>query len=557
MEVKAFSNNDVAFIIWSYDKKIPNCLGFCIERKDSTTNKFEILPAWVGFKDQSNQSWKHKDTSIWPVQKFQWHDFTAERGKSYYYRITPMIGTSSNLKRYKESIITQNPVSISPDCGKMRAYFNRGILSTQSVSHQIIHSPSGFPNYKVLIDRLQQPGDTLRNSLSGQLRDALLELLKKARQENGHCYCALYELNDKELISELVSAKDNVHIILSNAGDNDDTNAAARQSLHEAGIEIYDRMLGNGHIGHNKFVVYKDKNGNDKYVLMGSTNWTYTGLCAQSNNALIIDSNELAKDYYDYWTRLKDDDSEQSLDLRNKNIVKRSVTLNGSKLNIWFSPNTVRKTKPSKNPATPVDMDDVFNLMNGAKKSILFLAFQPGTPSIIDQALQCQTNKPDLYIRGAATDKNAVENYNTELYHRNIHDPDTVVAVSNINDEFAFWQKELLKSSPSAHAIIHDKIVVIDAFTDNATVITGSHNLGFKASYANDENLLIIQNNTKLASAYAVHIMDIYDHYRWRYRLEKDKDPKKSFYGLDTTDKWQDKYFVPNSDENKDFSFWK
>jgi phosphatidylserine/phosphatidylglycerophosphate/cardiolipin synthase-like enzyme len=50
-------------------------------------------------------------------------------------------------------------------------------------------------------------------------------------------------------------------------------------------------------------------------------------------------------------------------------------------------------------------------------------------------------------------------------------------------------------------AIIHDKIVVIDPSSDDCVVVTGSHNLGFKASYANDENLLVIRGNRALAVA--------------------------------------------------------
>jgi phosphatidylserine/phosphatidylglycerophosphate/cardiolipin synthase-like enzyme len=46
-------------------------------------------------------------------------------------------------------------------------------------------------------------------------------------------------------------------------------------------------------------------------------------------------------------------------------------------------------------------------------------------------------------------------------------------------------------------AIIHDKIVVIDPFAENCVVITGSHNLGYKASYANDENMLIIKGKPR------------------------------------------------------------
>jgi len=60
-----------------------------------------------------------------------------------------------------------------------------------------------------------------------------------------------------------------------------------------------------------------------------------------------------------------------------------------------------------------------------------------------------------------------------------------------------------------AFATIHDKIVVIDPFSDNCTVITGSHNLGYTASFKNDENMLIIRNDKGIAQAYATHVLDM------------------------------------------------
>jgi len=65
----------------------------------------------------------------------------------------------------------------------------------------------------------------------------------------------------------------------------------------------------------------------------------------------------------------------------------------------------------------------------------------------------------------------------------------------------------------------HDNIVVV--LSDSCWVVTGSHNLGCKASYENDQNLLILRGNRGLAEAYATHVMDIYGHYRWRYTVQK------------------------------------
>ena len=65
------------------------------------------------------------------------------------------------------------------------------------------------------------------------------------------------------------------------------------------------------------------------------------------------------------------------------------------------------------------------------------------------------------------------------------------------NDAFGEWEAELAKFG---FAIIHNKIVVIDPFSDDCVVVTGSHNLGFRASHNNDENMLIIRGHRGLGA---------------------------------------------------------
>lgn len=55
------------------------------------------------------------------------------------------------------------------------------------------------------------------------------------------------------------------------------------------------------------------------------------------------------------------------------------------------------------------------------------------------------------------------------------------------------------------HAAAHDKIMVIDPDSPQATVITGSFNFTHGAQYRNSENLLVLRNNPLLASAYAAN----------------------------------------------------
>jgi hypothetical protein len=67
--------------------------------------------------------------------------------------------------------------------------------------------------------------------------------------------------------------------------------------------------------------------------------------------------------------------------------------------------------------------------------------------------------------------------------------------------------------------MIHSKVVVVDPFGANPVVMTGSHNLGPKASGQNDDNLVIVEGAPGLAAAYAVNILGIYDQYKWRYNM--------------------------------------
>ena len=68
--------------------------------------------------------------------------------------------------------------------------------------------------------------------------------------------------------------------------------------------------------------------------------------------------------------------------------------------------------------------------------------------------------------------------------------------------------------------------------------MTGSHNMGPKASGTNDENFLIIEGNGPLASQYASKIMEIYNQYRWRASQQNTPQEKK-WEGLADDDKWQ------------------
>jgi hypothetical protein len=66
--------------------------------------------------------------------------------------------------------------------------------------------------------------------------------------------------------------------------------------------------------------------------------------------------------------------------------------------------------------------------------------------------------------------------------------------------------------------------------------------------------MLMIHGNRPLSEAYTACIMDVYDHYRWRYLLQTKE--AGAWSGLQPDDTWQDKYFAPGNPASKEIQFW-
>jgi hypothetical protein len=186
------------------------------------------------------------------------------------------------------------------------------------------------------------------------------------------------------------------------------------------------RLPPSSHIVHNKFLIYVDGGGRAQAVLTGSTNWTATGLCAQTNNTLVIDDPLVAARYWDYWKALKADEvahetdgkTFQDMPLRTFNKTRKPFTLDAkvpkgddsapSTLTSYFSPNTAKQRgKKRTGEIEPVDMKDLSDRINAAKHAVLFLAFIPGTPSVVDFASAAQRANKDLFVRGCVTSPDA------------------------------------------------------------------------------------------------------------------------------------------------------
>lgn len=575
MLLKVYDNGDHTCLIWcpEDENSIAQCRGFGIKRilNGSTT----YLHGFTGFTDDSSpiSSDTVPDNCIkFPIQRFLWWDYLVKPGDKVQYSVIPVTGPDRNhlaLDNAQASPLT-DLMTITPQCSPhMTAYFTKGIIAAQWVSRALAQEPKG----QALKDLVAKPGDPLRNALSGLARPAVLDLLAKAKSAGGPIYAALYELNDPELIQALVSLGQNCNLILANGAFKppaNDENAAVRQQI-KGKVSLTNRMVSKGHFGHNKFVVFCDPQGKAQSVLSGSLNWTSTGLCTQANNSIVIEDDQVAGDYLEYWQRIKQAGNGYPASYIQANSSANTYTVDGCKVTPWCV--------PTKNAQ---DLDFARGLINSAKQGILFLFFNPGVfePAnqpekwtLLQNIMSRRTNS-NLYIRGvvnqeipnltevgggktagkakapppvdpaAASPVSLIDNQTIQPLS---HD---VIVPAAIKQQFHEFQAEKLGASL---VNVHSKVVVLDPFGANPVVITGSHNLGYRASSANDDNMVVIQGNAALAAAYAVNIIAIFDTYRWNSYVQQRTSDPKVWHGPVDNDGWQDSYLTGQSLAELDF----
>jgi phosphatidylserine/phosphatidylglycerophosphate/cardiolipin synthase-like enzyme len=73
---------------------------------------------------------------------------------------------------------------------------------------------------------------------------------------------------------------------------------------------------------------------------------------------------------------------------------------------------------------------------------------------------------------------------------------------------------------------IHDKFLLIDPLGDDPTVVTGSANWSPTSQTGNDENMLVIRGDQRVADVYFGEFMRLFDHLYARYLARKIKEAK-------------------------------
>jgi phosphatidylserine/phosphatidylglycerophosphate/cardiolipin synthase-like enzyme len=84
------------------------------------------------------------------------------------------------------------------------------------------------------------------------------------------------------------------------------------------------------------------------------------------------------------------------------------------------------------------------------------------------------------------------------------------------------------------------------------TIVTGSANFSKASTDTNDENMLVINGNKRIADIYFGEYLRLYNHYAFRESVKRYMEKKKTGSPdewkpqyLETKDSWMDDYFDP------------
>jgi phosphatidylserine/phosphatidylglycerophosphate/cardiolipin synthase-like enzyme len=568
--VKVYANCDMTTIVWQTDARIQGCRGFAVLREVAGAEGAagdDFVRTWVGFKGQQHKQGDSQPSTIWPVQRYIWSDYLVSEGQKVRYRVIPMIGPAGKLTKPPENQWSDWTDWIVVGTGQTEgfdAYFNRGIVPAQWLASQANSSKEFTAMLKANIN---DPKSKNRLFLSGPLRTEMLARLEEARRDGVEIYAALYELNDPELIDALKAIGANCHLVLGSgaykaAKDGKptvpDENVTVRKDLKKnSNIDVIDRIVKSPHFAHNKFVVFCDKDGSPATLWTGSTNWTVTGLCTQVNNGILIDSADLAAAYKTRWDALSKAGALYPPTLAKAGSTPATATVKKAKITAWNVPSLKF-----------VDLNDASKLIAAAQDGVLFQMFNPSKGdgkkkafALIQDILALDPAK--LFIHGILNqDPGGNKAPLLQLTHKGKQLP-TVRMDAILPRALGVATKNWFRREFTYNMVmIHSKVVLIDPFGKNPILMTGSHNMGPKASTSNDDNMVIIENAPGLAAEYAVNIMGVYGHYKWLYNeyLQTQKDDKAAkkgspqYDGNMDDDTWQDWYSSgPNL---REIEFW-
>jgi phosphatidylserine/phosphatidylglycerophosphate/cardiolipin synthase-like enzyme len=504
--------------------------GFAFKRFDSVAGDTIWLPGYKTFSKTEPHPAKGEtfSTRDHPIQSFQWADYSAKPGRAYTYTVLALYGDPASLQPKVELEID---IRTEDEVGPVHsAFFNRGSVATQEYARRFQNDPPSVA------------GPGAYDWLSRGLLEALVEFLGQAGP-GWEVHGAVYEFQWPAALAAVKAAHTRgafVRILYDDIEGFDSDGKPKgpfqrnREAIATAKIKSLCKGLKKGRLMHNKFFVLS-KNGVAKQVWTGSTNLSENGIFGHSNLGHIVNEPAISGAYKAYWDRLNGDPAVDSQS-RAANVAASPappVPWNATTTAV-FSPR-----------GTDLDSLDWYAALADAASDALLMTFAFG----MHESFKDVYRKDDAVLRMAlmekvtnATSKEAIEKDKKAIQEiRNR--PNVLVAIGNRirTNSFDRWLAELSRLRNDVHVYwIHTKFMLLDPLGAEPIVVTGSANFSKASTDSNDENMLVIRGDKRIADIYFGEYLRLYTHYAFREAVKIFMEKKAA----GTPEDWKPQYLV-------------
>jgi hypothetical protein len=541
LAVRAIGGLHVVTLAWDFvpgqESKREGLLGFAIERSELAEGKVIERYYLRGIKrfknkDEGLPAGTPVPTSEHPIQSFQWGDYTAKPKTTYKYKVIPVHGMPKLLE-LDEATATTVGITTEPELGRAGndekpthdIFFNRGVAGSQAYALKF---------GKTKPDETKPDSDQMR-WLSRGLFEALKTFIGLAAGQDASEYklrAMLYEFHylpvGKAFQAAHVAGSDVA--IRYEAQSYKDVN---EEMISKAGIKgICKPQKSRAGIRHNKFIVLIHK-GEPVGVWTGSTNISAGGIFGHSNLGHVIWNADIAQRYLDYWGQLAEPDVTRG------NLVEEDLKMEPTPSDEPPEDRVLTLFCPRDDKKKLDTLNWYAKLMASAER-ILCMTFAFNLEDVYEKVLA----SPGDTLRYAVFDKNLAKDVEDQIDAvRN-----TVIAVGaklSKGDMENFLGEYLTGFNRNRY--IHDKFMLVDPLSDDPIVVTGTANFSGASQSANDENMLVIRKNKRVADIYFGEFMRVFDHLYSRYIVGKMKeagtsDPNAGFL-KETAEEWVPQHF--------------
>lgn len=506
-----------------------NLLGFAVRRSVFDPDSEGLVELnWLRgqkrFKAVSDDLGVEITSDKAPFQRFRWSDYTVKPDASYLYEIYPVTGAPGALVRGDPIALAIRPAPYNQD--GLGVYSNRGVTAAFAYLQR-------FENARPA----EVPDGAAYRWLSRGLKESLLDFIGRAHPGDG-LHVAIYEFHDHDVATALKTALDQgvgVQILYHAVDPASKTVIESVKTLEEAGLTAESITRSKIKISHNKFVVLL-KGGKPQSVWSGSSNFTEAGFYLQTNMGLVVEHEQTAQAFEDYFQVLTKDPAKArkkkgqtaAQDMVENVISASQAAMNGNPFSLYFSP--VRRDHI---------VEAAVELVQNAKSAVL-MSTPFGMDKRIIEALGANDDKILEYGLANTTARKKIEALNRR--NTRFFTPTRLETYMGRS-----WDAKAFGSHK-----IHAKLLVVDPWSDSPSVLIGSANFSDESCTKNDENALLARGNKRLAAMVAVEFLRMFDHYKSRWFINQFySDTVSEDRYLADDGSWSDISFNPNSPSHK------